>query len=224
MKEMISQYQPLWFSIAQKYTRNYHQSEELVQDALSRYLQGENGEVKNVKAYVAKTIYHLYINQIRKGKINQAYTREVVATSSEAMDSKDTVEINSEVKQQLLRMYSLLTPSERAVFILRKAFDTDFDSMDEYFGISNENARQLMCRAKNKLQNAGKAGKKESVNADAFVQAFFRASQHGQFEELIALLKKDIQKKYLRVSKTGHSGAAKVIGMADRGVKTSKRA
>lgn len=224
MKEMISQYQPLWFSIAQKYTKNYHQSEELVQDALSRYLQGDNGEVKNVKAYVAKTIYHLYINQIRKGKINQAYTKEVAATSSEAMESTSQVEVQSEVKQQLLRMHSLLTPSERAVFILRKAFDTDFDSMDEYFGISNENARQLMCRAKNKLQNTGKAGKKENGDAEAFVQAFFRASQHGRFEELVDLLKKDIQKKYLRVSKAGQYSTAKVIGMENNGIKTSKRA
>jgi RNA polymerase sigma factor (sigma-70 family) len=216
MKELIDQYQPLWFSIARKYTKDIHASEELIQDALVKFLQAENASVKNVKAYVAKTIYHLYINQIRKDKVRNNYIRQTVESSSEAVDQANRLEIDNDVKIQLGKMYKMLTPGERAVFVLRKAFEMQ---------ISNENCRQLMCRAKGKLAGEGKPYFRPGKNEDAFIKAFFRASQQGNMNELIDILKKDMGRKYLSVSrKTIKVSAAKVIGLASQEMKTRKRA
>ena len=225
MKEIINQYQPLWFSIAKKYTKDNHASEELIQDALVKFLQAENTAVTNVKAYVAKTIYNLYINQIRKDKVRKTYTREVTNGSVEAQEQGSRMEINNDVKMQLQKMYKLLTPGERAVFVLRKAFDFEFDNICRILQISNENCRQLMCRAKAKVSEEGKAYFRPAKNEEAFITAFFKASQQGNMNDLLEILKKDMGRKYLTVSrKSVKVNMAKVIGLSRQELKTSKRA
>ena len=225
MKEIINQYQPLWFSIAKKYTKDSHASEELIQDALVKFLQAENTAVKNVKAYVAKTIYNLYINQIRKDKVRNSYIRHVSVSTSEAQEQGNKLEISNEVKIQLQKMYKLLTPGERAVFVLRKAFDLEFENICKILQLSNENCRQLMCRAKGKLSEEGKAYFRPSKNEDAFINAFFKASQQGNMNDLVEILKKDMGRKYLTVSrKSVKVNVAKVIGLSRQELKTSKRA
>lgn len=225
MKELIDQYQPLWFSIARKYTKDIHASEELIQDALVKFLQAENASVKNVKAYVAKTIYHLYINQIRKDKVRNSYIRQTVDSSSEASEQVNKLEINNDVKLQLSKMYKMLTPGERAVFVLRKAFEMEFEKICQLLQISNENCRQLMCRAKGKLAGEGKPYFRPGKNEDVFITAFFKASQQGNMNELIDILKKDMGRKYLTVSrKSVKVSSAKVIGLASQEMKTRKRA
>lgn len=209
MKEIISQYQPLWFSIAKKYSGDVHTSEELVQDALVRYLQSENAEVKNIKAYVAKTIYHLYINQIRKEKIRNEYSKQQVRNASTLAEQDSRLENGNEVKHQLSKMYKMLTPGERAVFVLRKAFDYDFEQICELFRITNENCRQLMCRAKGKMQEPGKPYFRPGKNEAAFINAFFKASRNGHMEELITILRQDLGKKYLKVSRASTMKEAK---------------
>ncbi len=218
MKEIINQYQPLWFSIAKKYSGDIHHSEELVQDALVRYLQTENADVKNVKAYVAKTIYHLYINQIRKDKIRTAHAKSVLNTTEDLHDQERTFENQSEVKSQLSKMYRMLTPGERAVFVLRKAFDYDLETICDLFRISNENCRQLLCRAKMKMQESGKPYFRPGKNENGFIDSFFKASRDGNMNDLISLLQKDLGKKYLKPSREKSTkektGMVVQIGMA----------
>ncbi len=225
MKELIDQYQPLWFSIARKYTKDIHASEELIQDALVKFLQAENASVNNVKAYVAKTIYHLYINQIRKDKVRNNYISHTVKSTSEAHVQVNKIEIDSDVKMQLGKMYKMLTPGERAVFVLRKAFDLEFEKICQLLQISNENCRQLMCRAKQKLTVNGKPYFRPGKNENAFILAFFKASQQGNMNELIDILKKDMGRKYLTVSrKTGKTSVAKIIGIVSEDMNSRKRA
>ena len=225
MKELIDQYQPLWFSIARKYTKDIHASEELIQDALVKFLQAENASVKNVKAYVAKTIYHLYINQIRKDKVRSNYIRQTVETTTEAHDQVSRMEVDSDVKIQLSKMYKMLTPGERAVFVLRKAFDLEFEKICQILQITNENCRQLMCRAKSKLSGEGKPYFRPAKNEEAFILAFFKASQQGNMIDLIDILKKDMGRKYLTVSRKDLKvNAAKVIGLSSGELKARKRA
>lgn len=195
MKTLIADYQPLWFSIAHKYTNNYHQSEELVQEALSRYLESGNTTVDNIKAYVAKTIYHLYISQIRKEKSAQTYTRQTSYTGNVAVESHQAFENQSEVSLMLLKMYHLLTPAERAVFVLKKAFDIEYEQLEQLLCLSNDNCRQLLRRAKTKMQAPQPFTYQPSEKANQFVKAFFDASQQGKVSGLVAWLQLDMYRK-----------------------------
>lgn len=223
MKTLIADYQTLWFSIAHKYTNNYHQSEELVQEALSRYLESGNKEVDNIKAYVAKTIYHLYISQIRKEKSAQTYTRQSVHTTSVAVEGHNSFENQSEATQMLLKMYHVLTPAERAVFVLKKAFDIEYENLESLLQLSNDNCRQLLRRAKTKMQGAASQHYPQDARCSKFMDAFFMASQQGKVNELVALLQEDVRVKNI-AKKACPLAAVKLGALASIAMAESQRA
>lgn len=193
MKNSICVYKPLWLAIARKYTNNHHQSEELVQEAVARYLQNGNGNIENVKAYVAKTIHHLYINDIRKSKLQQAFNRHELKTGSEAEQASVRFENQSEVRQMLMRMYNTLTPGERAVFILKNAFEVEYEHMAVWLNLSNENCRQLLRRAKVKMLRPCVGRFKEDKESEVFVEAFFKASQRSSIGVFVELVRKELK-------------------------------
>lgn len=195
MENIFNQYYPLWFSIASKYTGNYHDSEELVEDALASYLQLYNHNISNPKAYIAKTIYHLYIDKIRRQKQKRIYEKYIEQSNYAATETESSMERNSEVRQSLAKMFYILSAQERAIFILKKAFEYDYDKIESIFGISYENCRQLMRRAKDKMQRKTHQVYSENNGTAAFIDAFFKASKYGQFETLIGYLKKEIDQK-----------------------------
>lgn len=195
MKNIIDQYYPLWFSIASKYTGNYHESEELVEEALAAYIQLYNNNISNPKAYIARTIYHLYIDKIRRQKQNLNYRKYVLQNAGNSTGIDSDLERNAEVTQMLAKMYTLLSPAERAVFILKKAFEFDYEKLESIFNISYENCRQLMRRAKDKMQRKANHRYNDQGQAAKFVDAFFKASKYGQLETLLQLLKDEMQTK-----------------------------
>lgn len=195
MENIFNQYYPLWFSIASKYTGNYHDSEELVEEALAAYLQLYNHNISNPKAYIAKTIYHLYIDKIRRQKQKHVYDKYIKQSNTAATETESSIERNAEVRQSLAKMYYLLSAQERAIFILKKAFEYEYDKIESIFGISYENCRQLMRRAKDKMQRKTQQVYSENIGAAAFIDAFFKASKYSQFETLIVYLKKEITQK-----------------------------
>jgi RNA polymerase sigma-70 factor (ECF subfamily) len=223
MKTLIADYQSLWFSIAHKYTNNYHQSEELVQEALSRYLESGNKEVDNIKAYVAKTIYHLYISQIRKEKSAQGYTRQLMHTGNVTVDGHNGFENQSEALQMLLKMYHLLTPAERAVFVLKKAFDIEYETLETLLQLSNDNCRQLLRRAKTKMQCSTSQCFAQDSRTKKFIDAFFMASQKGKVNELILLLQEDVRVKNI-AKKSWQSNSVSMNAVVNSSVAESQRA
>ena len=195
MKNIIDQYYPLWFSIASKYSGNYHESEELVEEALAAYLHVYNDNIVNPKAYIARTIYHLYIDKIRRQKQKQAYDKYTSQHSTDHESMHSDLERNAEVRQSLAKMYALLSPMERAVFILKKAFEFDYEKIESLLNISYENCRQLMRRAKDKMLRKTNCRYNESGAVAKFIDAFFKASKYGQFETLFTLLQREANAK-----------------------------
>jgi len=201
MKSIIDQYYPLWFSLASKYTGNYHESEELVEEALAAYVQLRHNNISNPKAYIARTIYHLYIDKIRRQKQTRNYIQYALQNQEITAEIGSHIERSTEVTQQLAKMYILLSPAERAVFLLKKAFDFDYEKLQGIFGITYENCRQLMRRAKDKMERNKNLRYNERGQAAKFIDAFFKASKYNHPETLLQLLKAEMQDKVKTTSK-----------------------
>jgi RNA polymerase sigma-70 factor (ECF subfamily) len=95
-----------------------------------------------------------------------------------------------EVDQLFSLMQNVLTPQERAVFIMRKSFEKEYDWIEETFGISYENCRQLLYRAKSKLRNRQNIALYQG--GSTLYNLFLKASRTGNFSPLIDRLKADI--------------------------------
>ncbi|WP_039835736.1 sigma factor-like helix-turn-helix DNA-binding protein, partial [Paenibacillus sonchi] len=73
---------------------------------------------------------------------------------SEAYDGPEaSVERKDTLSYAFLVLLERLSPTERAVFVLREAFQYEYDAIAEMVGKSGSNCRQIFSRAKRTLQS-----------------------------------------------------------------------
>lgn len=83
-----------------------------------------------------------------------------------------------------------LSPVEIAVFVLREAFDYPFRQIAEVLGLSEVNARQLACRARNRLAEQ-RHDAVDPGEGDGLLEAVLDATRAGDVAPLIDALADD---------------------------------
>lgn len=165
-------------------------ADDLVQEAMTRYYTSDVTNIGNKHGYIKKTIHNLFINNIRTEKRHRVFTSHTLKTSTASASPAFRFENEAELEQLFHLLVSGLTPHERAVFILKKGFEKEYEWIERMFGISYDNCRQLLHRAKSKLRR--KAAGSVFAEGKELYNIFLKASRNGQFNELVAYLKQDI--------------------------------
>jgi RNA polymerase sigma-70 factor (ECF subfamily) len=176
-------------SYAQKLTQNKVLAEDLVQEALKRYL-GNDTSINNHEGYIKRTIRNLYVNNLRKDKRHRVYISRTINSEPDSFFPSLSFETTGELDQLFSLMQNMLTPQERAVFIMKKSFEKEYDWIESIFGISYENCRQLLHRAKTKLGHHASMGIYRG--GSSLYNIFLKASRTGDLQPLIEILKEDI--------------------------------
>jgi Sigma-70, region 4 len=84
-----------------------------------------------------------------------------------------------------------LSPTERAAYILRKAFDHPYPDIAEILRLSEENTRQLFSRARKHIADERRAPV-SAVEQNRLLQAFIAAAQTGDLAGLENLLAEQV--------------------------------
>jgi len=176
-------------SYAQKLTQNRMLADDLVQEAMTRYFTSDVKVISNKHGYIKKTIHNLFINNIRTEKRHRVFTAHKMRTESVETTSSFRYETETELQQLFHIMQGSLTPHEKAVFILKKGFEKEYEWIEKMFGISYDNCRQLLHRAKSKLRRRTGAA---FTSGDELYNLFLKASRNGSMNEMVAYLKEEI--------------------------------
>jgi RNA polymerase sigma-70 factor (ECF subfamily) len=91
----------------------------------------------------------------------------------------------------VLVLLESLSPVERAVFVLREAFDYGYDEIAEIVGKSPDNCRQLAVRARRHVDERRPRFEPSREQRDELMRRFVAALQEGETEPLVALLAED---------------------------------
>ena len=175
---------------AQKLTQNKTLADDLVQEAMTRYYTSDVTSISNKPGYIKKTIHNLFINNIRTEKRHRVFTSHTMKTTSTSVTPAFRYETETELEQLFHMIESVLTPHEKAVFILKKGFEKEYEWIESTFGISYDNCRQLLHRAKSKLRR--KAAGSVYANGKELYNTFLKASRNGNMKDLIVYLKQEI--------------------------------
>ena len=89
----------------------------------------------------------------------------------------------------MLLLLEGLAPAERAVYILREAFDYPYDEIGEILKVSEANARQLVTRARKHVAEGRRRGRVDAVEQRRLLYRFIAAAQKGELAPLEALLR-----------------------------------
>lgn len=197
-ERVISMYQPMLVSIAYKMVNNLMDAEDIVQDTLLKFLSSNRQHIKNIKAYLIKSVTNNCINHLKKLKQNAEELIDPLL-HAEWMGSFDfdfqKVDLDTELSAALKVLMQKLEPSERAVYLFREVFSFDYSEIAEIVEKKKDNCRQLFCRAQSKLQEEKT---RFNLNLDHHRQtftSFVESCREGSFKNLIDSLKSDIADK-----------------------------
>jgi RNA polymerase sigma-70 factor (ECF subfamily) len=88
-------------------------------------------------------------------------------------------------------MIQCLSPIERAVFLLREVFECDYSDIARIVGRSDENCRQILRRARQRIAGRDARFDVSSEEQEMLLREFLRATEDGDFDGLADALAKD---------------------------------
>ena len=194
--EVFNTDRPLLFSIAYRMLGSASDAEDILQDAWLRYRSADEATIRSPRAFATTIVTRLCLDRLKSARTAREkyvgpWLPEPVLTSE--MERPDSVLQRAEsVTLAFLVLLETLSPEERAVFLLKDIFEYGHSEIAEMLGITIDNSRQLLHRAKARLAEGrprltGTAGARRAV-----AERFARAFASGDASALTELLASDV--------------------------------
>src|SRR5437763_6386853 len=150
---------PRLFGIAYRMLGSAAEAEDVVQDVWMRWQSTNRSAIENPPAYLATTTTRLCINLVQSAHSRRetyvgTWLPEPVDTSS---DPGIGAERGEALKLALLLLLEKLSPTERAAYVLREAFDYPYREIADILQIEEANVRQLVSRARKHIEDGRRA-------------------------------------------------------------------
>lgn len=208
------------FGIAYRMLGTVAEAEDIVQDVWVRWQTCDRSAVRDPAAFLATAATRLSINVLQSAH-NRRETY-IGPWLPEPVNTADDPALGAERGEALgfamLLLLEKLSPTERAAYILREAFDYPYEQIALIVQLKEPATRQLLSRARKKLATERKAPV-VSTEQRRLLAAFLQAAQSGDVTALEQLFASDVVsysdgngvKLAARIPVTGRSRVAKFI-------------
>jgi len=184
---------PRLFGIAYRMLGSAAEAEDIVQDVWLRWQSTNRSVIVNPAAYLATTTTRLCINaatcaRVRREMYVGPWLPEPVDTSD---DPRLGAERDEALKLAVLVLLEKLSPTERAAYVLREAFDYPYSEIAEILRTAEANTRQLVSRARRHVAE-GRRTTVSSAEQGRLLDAFLDAARRGDMAALEDLFAEDV--------------------------------
>ena len=184
----------LLFTVAYEMLGSAADAEDVLQETWLRWVKVDLAQVRDQRAYLVRITTRQSLNRLRTMKRRkEAYVGpwlpEPLLT---APDVAEDVELAESVSMALMLVLETLSPTERAVFVLREAFDVSYDEIAAAVGKSPAAVRQIAHRAR---QHVDARRPREVVSPSqtrAALESFQRALETGDLQGLLDVLAPEV--------------------------------
>ncbi|HEY0700783.1 MAG TPA: RNA polymerase sigma-70 factor [Micromonospora sp.] len=184
----------LLFTVAYEILGSAADAEDVLQETWLRWVKVDLGQVRDQRAYLVRITTRQSLNRLRDmRRRKEAYVGpwlpEPLLT---APDVAEDVELAESVSMALMLVLETLSPTERAVFVLREAFGVDYDEIAAAVDKSPAAVRQIAHRAR---QHVDARRPREVVSPSetrAALESFRRALETGDLQGLLDVLAPDV--------------------------------
>lgn len=192
---LYQEQRPLMQSIAYRMLGSVSEAEDVVQEAFLRLERTDPDTVESPKAYLATITTRLAIDQLRSARVRREtyvgqWLPEPLVTDTEP-DVAEHAEMSDSLSTAFLVLLESLTPSERAVFLLREAFDYDYAEIASILDRSEASCRQLLVRARKRIDADKPRFEASRAEQDELARRFFAAIEVGDLDGLVDMLAAD---------------------------------
>ncbi len=187
---------PRLLGIAYRLLGSMWDAEDVVAEAMVRWLRTDRTQVREPAAFLTTVVSRLALDQLRSARAaRETYTgpwlpEPVIA--DDTLDPLDSLIKRDTLSLATLRLMEQLTPPERAVFVLREAFDVPYPQIAEILDVSESNARQLLHRAQTRLGEPRRRTEADDRQHAELLERLLWAAGEGRLAELEEMLAADV--------------------------------
>jgi len=187
----LKNYHNILFPYAYNILGSSEDAKDTVQDVLIKHHLIDKSHIENEIGFLIKSVINQSINVKKKKKTVSAdsiWLPEPISTEK----ADDNINKEEILSYSMLTLLEKLSAKERAVFILKESFDYSHKEIAETIGLSIENSRKLLSRAKNKLHTARNTSNKVYQQDTSQLRHYVEVMRSGDVATLEKLLSKDI--------------------------------
>ncbi|MEV0523295.1 RNA polymerase sigma-70 factor [Streptomyces sp. NPDC050439] len=184
----------LLFTVVYEMLGSAADAEDVLQETWLRWIKADQEQVRDQRSYLIRIATRQALNRLRTMKRRrEAYVGpwlpEPLLT---APDVAEDVELAESVSMALMLVLETLSPTERAVFVLREAFDVGYDEIAAAVDKSPAAVRQIAHRARRHV-DARRPRRAVSPNEGrAVLESFRRAIESGDPQVLLEVLAPEV--------------------------------
>ena len=184
----------LLFTVAYEMLGSAADAEDVVQEAWLKWTGVDQATVRDPRAYLVRIVTRKALDQLRVlARRREDYVGpwlpEPLLTSP---DVAEDVELADSLSMAMLLVLETLTPTQRAVFVLREVFDFGYDELAEAVGKSPAAVRQIASRARERVAERRPRGTVSAAETRGALEALQRALVTGDLQDLVDLLAPDV--------------------------------
>ena len=192
--EAFVAYRNLLFTVAYEMLGSAADAEDVLQETWLRWAGVDLETVHNQRAYLVRITTRQALIRLRTlGRRKESYVGtwlpEPLLTTP---DVAEDVELADSVSMAVLLVLETLTPTERAVFVLREVFDVGYDEIAEAVDKTPAAIRQIAHRARAHVAARRPRGVVSSAETRDALDAFQRAADTGDLQGLLDRLAPDV--------------------------------
>ncbi|MCX4884270.1 MULTISPECIES: RNA polymerase sigma-70 factor [unclassified Streptomyces] len=184
----------LLFTVAYEMLGSAADAEDVLQETWLRWSGVELGTVRDHRAYLVRITTRQALSRLRTlGRRKESYVGTwLPAPLLTTPDVAEDVELADSVSMAMLLVLETLTPTERAVFVLREVFDLGYDEIAEAVDKNPAAVRQIAHRARAHVAARRPRGGVSPAETRDALDAFQRAVQTGDLQGLLDILAPDV--------------------------------
>ncbi|MGC0333274.1 RNA polymerase sigma-70 factor (TIGR02957 family) [Streptomyces sp. SAI-170] len=190
-------HRPRLFGLAYRLLGSADEAEDAVQDAWLRFSGADRAGIENLGAWLAKVVTNLCLTRLTSARARREtyagpWLPEPVVTSDGTLGPLESAEQRDAVSLAMLVLLERLTPTERAVYVLREAFGYGHREIAGVLDLSEANCRQLYRRAAQRVAADEPRFAPEPRRREELVASFLNAAREGDLAGLEKLLAADV--------------------------------
>lgn len=214
-----------FFGIAYRMLGSVEDAEDVVQEAYLRWHQAKAQVVRSAEAWLVAVVTRLAIDRLRRATTEReayhgSWLPEPMATPV-VFQADKRAELSSDLSMVFLVLLERLAPDERAAFLMREVFGTDYAEIARVLERSESACRQIVHRARTRVRSDARRVAAPPDAQERLVEQFVTALAAEDEDALLAVFSDEVVwmsdggGKAPAISQTV-SGAAEVARLAIR--------
>jgi RNA polymerase sigma-70 factor (ECF subfamily) len=193
---LFEEHRRLLFGIAYRMLGSVADAQDMVQETYLRWQQATGEPIRSPRAWLTTVVTRLCLNHLQLARVQrETYVGSWLPeplVDEQTSDPADTSQLADSLSLAFLVLLESLSPTERAVFILREGFDCEFSDIARIVEKSEANCRQILARARKRIDERRPRFDASRTDAEKLVAPFVAALRNGDLETMLAHMSENI--------------------------------